>query len=65
MDNIFENLTPVEELAIELFQQCIENKQLNLLECDDIEGVFKQYLDIASSIEKVLKDRRVKKDVDS
>lgn len=62
MDSIFENLTPVEEFAIDLFQQCLENKQFNLLECDDIEGVFSQFLDAAIAIEKAIMANRNKVD---
>lgn len=61
MDNILENLTPTEELALELFQQCIDNKQILIAECNDIEGLFSQFLDAAMSIEKSLKANRKSK----
>ena len=61
MDNILENLTSTEELALELFQQCVDNKQINIAECGDLEGLFSQFLDAALSIEKSLKANRKSK----
>lgn len=58
MDSVLDTVTPTEELALELFQQCIDNKQISILELSDVESIFSQFIDAAVAIEKAIKAKR-------